>query len=179
MEQPDVFYDGSEYIETASGNKVSRSCVLCGSRNIVLNGKCIVQSDCIVRGDLANINLGRLCVVGKRSVITPPFKKLLGGGAFYPLQIGDNVFVGEDTVISAVQVGSYVYIGNNCVIGQSCVLKDCCKIEDNTVLPPETVVPSFAIFAGSPGTMVGELPESTQDIMSEATRSFYQHFKKL
>ena len=59
MEQQDVTYDASEYIETvseatehpllwfpllslepqASGNKVSRTCVLCGSKNIVLNGK--------------------------------------------------------------------------------------------------------------------------------------------
>jgi len=42
----------------------------------------IVQSECIVRGDLANINVGRQCVVGKRAVITPPFKKLSHGYAY-------------------------------------------------------------------------------------------------
>ena len=139
----------------------------------------IVQSECIVRGDLANINIGRQCVIGKRAVITPPFKKLSHGGAFYPLQIGDNVIVGEDTIINASSVGSYVHVGRNCVISRSCILKDCSKVEDNTVLPPETVVPPFSVFAGSPGVMVGELPESTQDTMIEATRSFYQHFKPI
>lgn len=37
-------------------------------------------------------------------------------GAFYPLQIGDNVIIEEDSVINASAVGSYVHIGKNCVI---------------------------------------------------------------
>ena len=37
-------------------------------------------------------------------------------GAFYPLQIGDNVIIGEDTIINASSVGSYVHVGRNCVI---------------------------------------------------------------
>ncbi|CAI8016834.1 Dynactin subunit 5 [Geodia barretti] len=177
MEQQDVAYDAGEYIETASGNKVSRTCILCGSKNIVLNGKTVVQSACIIRGDLANINVGRQCVIGKRTVITPPFKKLSHGGAFYPLQIGDNVIIEEDSVINASAVGSYVHVGKNCVISRSCILRDCCTVLDNTVLPPETVVPPFTVFGGSPGVMVGELSESVQDVMIEATRSYYQHFK--
>ena len=36
--------------------------------------------------------------------------------AFFPLHMGDHVFVGEHSVISAAVVGSYVYIGKNCVI---------------------------------------------------------------
>ena len=36
--------------------------------------------------------------------------------AFFPLHIGDNVIIGEDSVINAAQIGSYVHIGKNCVI---------------------------------------------------------------
>uniref|UniRef100_A0A8C9A670 Dynactin subunit 5 n=1 Tax=Prolemur simus TaxID=1328070 RepID=A0A8C9A670_PROSS len=44
MELGELLYNKSEYIETASGNKVSRQSVLCGSQNIVLNGKrCILS----------------------------------------------------------------------------------------------------------------------------------------
>ena len=39
MELPDIHFNKSEYIETASGNRVSRGSVLCGSQNIILNGK--------------------------------------------------------------------------------------------------------------------------------------------
>lgn len=36
--------------------------------------------------------------------------------AFFPLQMGDHVFVGENSVVNAAVVGSYVYIGKNVVI---------------------------------------------------------------
>lgn len=95
---------------------MSRQSVLCGSQNIVLNGKVragrgargwpepcrdggsmpgpvlsppvpslspppqtIVMNDCIIRGDLANVRVGRHCVVKSRSVIRPPFKKFSKG----------------------------------------------------------------------------------------------------
>ena len=60
--------------------------------------------------------------------------------------------------------------------GRRCVLKDCCMIADNTVLPPETVVPPFAIYSGSPACQTGDLPEATQDLMTDYTRSCYHHF---
>lgn len=177
MELPDILYSKAEFIETASGNKVSRQSVLCGSQNIVLNGKTIIMAECIVRGDLANVRIGRHCVLSKRSVIRPPFKRFSKGGAFFPLHIGDHVYVEEDTIINAAQIGSHVYIGKNCIIGRRSVLKDCCVIADNTVIPPETVVPPFTIMAGSPARPVGELPECTQENMIELTKSFFHHFK--
>ncbi|KOB73319.1 Dynactin 4 protein [Operophtera brumata] len=117
MELQDTYYNKSEYVETASGNKVSRQTVLCGSQNIVLHGKVIVQSDAMIRGDLANVKTGRFCIISKGSVIRPPFKKFT-----------------------------------------------------------ETVVPSFARYSGSPARLITTLPEATPDLMTEFTKSYYQHF---
>lgn len=118
-----------------SGNKVSRQTVLCGSQNIILNGKVIVQTGAIIRGDLANVKTGRYCVIGKKAVIRPPykqfntglvvsniisapicFKNILYRLAFFPLYIGEHVYIGEGAIVSAAAVGSYVYIGKNAVI---------------------------------------------------------------
>lgn len=176
MELQDVYYNIAQYVETASGNKVSRQTVLCGSQNIVLHGKVIVQSDAIIRGDLANVKVGRFCIISKNAVIRPPFKKFSRGVAFFPLTMGDHVFVGERAVVNAAIVGSNVYIGKDAVIGRRCILKDCCYIEDGAVIPPETIVPSFTRFAGNPAVCVEDLPECTVDIMLNFTKNYYQHF---
>ncbi|CAH1408325.1 unnamed protein product [Nezara viridula] len=176
MELVDKYYDKAEYVETTSGNKVSRQTVLCGSQNIVLNGKCIVQSDAIIRGDLANVRTGRYCIISKDAVIRPPFKKFSKGVAFFPLHMGDHVYVGEGSIVNAASVGSYVYIGKNVVIGRRCILKDCCMIEDDAIVPPETVIPSFTLYSGSPAVRRDNLPDCTQDIMIDFTRNYYQHF---
>ncbi|KAH8393699.1 hypothetical protein KR200_009999 [Drosophila serrata] len=201
MEIPDTFYSKDEYVETASGNKVSRHTVLCGSQNIVLNGKVIVQSGAIIRGDLANVRAGRYCVIGKDSVIRPPYKQFSKGIAFFPMHIGDHVFIGEGAVVSAASIGSCVYIGKNAIIvsfstsqfksqeitrnfhfqGRRCILKDCCVIEDGAVLPPETTVASYMRYTVK-GTIEGAqgnpyfVPAAMQDEMVNYTKSFYEHF---
>ncbi|XP_003739899.1 dynactin subunit 5 [Galendromus occidentalis] len=175
-ELPVVTYDKQEYIETASGNKVSRKSVLCGAHNIILSGKTIIQAGAIVRGDLANVRVGRRCVISKHVVIRPPYKKISKGLTFFPQQIGDHVFIGEGSVISAQSIGSYVHIGKNCVIGRKAVLRDCCMIADNSVVSPETTVPSYAIYAGVPARYAGELPGPCQDIMADYTNSYYLNF---
>ena len=46
---------------------------------IIVSLQTIIQAECIIRGDLANIRIGRLCIVGARAVIRPPFKKFSKG----------------------------------------------------------------------------------------------------
>ena len=58
---------------------MSRASVLCGSQNIVLSGKVIVHSGVVVRGDLANVRVGRHCIINEKAVIRPPFKKFSKG----------------------------------------------------------------------------------------------------
>lgn len=176
MEPPVVYYEPSNYIETASGNKVCRRSVLCGSQNIMLNGKTIIQSDCIIRGDLASVKIGRHCVISSRSVIRPPFKKYAKGLAFFAMQIGNHTYIGENSIINASAIGSYVHIGKNCVIGRHSILKDCCAIAENAILPAGTIVPTYGVVAGSPGSVVSELPECTKDLMMDFTKSYYANF---
>merc|ERR1712125_27412 len=99
MEEPPVYYNKADYIQTASGNKVSRQSVLCGSQNISLAGKSIVKPGVILRGDLQMLRIGRFVTIGDGSVIRPSYKRYKGSIAFFPLTIGDYVTIGARSVI--------------------------------------------------------------------------------
>lgn len=96
--------------------------------------------------------------------------------AYYPMRIGDNVFIGKPHAllldvsplttisgpnchISAIAISSHVYIGANAVLSPFCIIKDNCKILPGTVVPPNMVVPVGSIVGGQPGRIIGEVGE--------------------
>eukprot|EP01135_Chromosphaera_perkinsii_P007381 Nk52_evm29s805 gene=Nk52_evmTU29s805 len=147
--QVDVcFYDRDEYIETASGNKVAKSSVLCGSQNIIVGGRSIIREKCVIRGDLSSVRIGKCCLFGEGTVIRPSFKRYKGKIAFFPIQIGDYTFVEKNCILNCASIGSYCYIEEGAIIGKRAVVKDCCVIKAGTVVPPDTVVAPFSYFQG-------------------------------
>ncbi|KAJ1999530.1 hypothetical protein H4R26_005023 [Coemansia thaxteri] len=185
MEPAYTIYRKSEFIETDTGNKVSRRSLISGSQNIVLGGKTIVHSNCTIRGDLrragpthqASVLIGRFCSLGEASVLRPPYKTYKGVFSYYPLKIGDHVEIGRNSIIEAASIGSYVRIGANCVIGRFTIIKDCCIIEDGTVVAPNSVIPSFSLLsAGPPAKISAQLPESIQDVIEAQSKDKYAKF---
>lgn len=98
-----------------SGNKVSRRAAITGTANITLGGRTVIMADVQLRGDLrpmrsapsqsgrettpVSINIGRCTVISTGSVIKPPARISRGQVHYYPMKIGDNVFVGTYFVI--------------------------------------------------------------------------------
>jgi len=84
------------YIQTETGNIVSRQSLIYGSQNIVLSGKSILSPNCILRGDLRRtgsssgssgsggaggtvvIAMGKYCFVGESTVLRPCYKTYKG-----------------------------------------------------------------------------------------------------
>ncbi|EGO26755.1 hypothetical protein SERLADRAFT_464153 [Serpula lacrymans var. lacrymans S7.9] len=202
--EPPVYYSRAEFIETDTGNKVSRRATIAGPQNIILGGKTIISSGAIIRGDLRRtgpghavvISLGRYCLVGEgcivryatfvsnlscpaNAVCRPPYKTYRGNFNYYPMKIGDHVHIGTSTIVEAATIGSHVVIGKNCVIGKFTIIKDCAQIADNTIVPPNTVIPALSLFAGSPGRFMEDLPESTQEMVEAQTKQYYTRFQPL
>lgn len=79
--------------------------------------------------------------------------------SYYPLQIGDNVFIGPGTQVSALSIGSNVHIGPGSILSPFSIIKDGCKILPGTVVPHSMVVPPGFVVAGNPAQIVGEVGE--------------------
>ncbi|RQX72757.1 putative dynactin p25, partial [Toxoplasma gondii CAST] len=163
--KPPVVHPRSDFITTASGNRVGRDTLLFGSQNITLAGRSVVSQGVILRGELAPLRFGRYVYLEENVLVHPSVYRSKGQPLHVPLTVGDYVVVGRNSVVRAVAVGSCVEISVNCVVGNRCILKDFCRLLPGTVLPPDTVVPSFTVFGGNPGKMVDELPEGETVLM--------------
>ncbi|KAF7118963.1 hypothetical protein CNMCM5793_008601 [Aspergillus hiratsukae] len=124
-----------EYIETDTGNKISRRSQIHGTQHIILGGKTVIQADAVIRGDLyrstssststsadgnsnskqpttpsVSITIGRYSYISRAAILRPPSRLHRGVHTFYPLKIGDHVFVGERAVVEAASVGNHVHL---------------------------------------------------------------------
>ncbi|KZM22367.1 uncharacterized protein EKO05_0007738 [Ascochyta rabiei] len=164
-----------EYIETDSGNKVSRRAAITGTANITLGGRTVIMADVQLRGDLhptrsapsqsgrettpISINIGRCTVISTGSVIKPPARISRGQVHYYPMKIGDNVFVGPNSTISAISISSHVHIGANVTIQPFVIIKENVKILPHTVVPMNMVIASGSVVGGQPARVIGEVGE--------------------
>ncbi|WWC89217.1 uncharacterized protein L201_004135 [Kwoniella dendrophila CBS 6074] len=182
---PIITYEKGTYIETDTGNKVSRKASITGATNIILGGKSIIKNDTILRGDLRRstagqhvvLSIGRYCLIGENSIIRPPGKLHKGSFTFYPIRISDFVHIQSNCIIEAASIGSCVEIGKNCIIGKFVIIKDLAIILPDTVLPEGTIVPPMSIWGGNPGKLVDTLPETYQETMESKCKNYYLRFK--
>ncbi|TIA87603.1 hypothetical protein E3P99_03090 [Wallemia hederae] len=179
------FKNDSLWIETDTGNRISRKATICAPVNIVLSGNVVIKPEVIIRGDLKRsgpspsiaMNIGKFTFLDDGCIVRPAYKTYKGAFSYYPMKIGDYTSIGAQTVLEAAAVGSYVDIGKNCVVGRFVVIKDCAKIAPNSVIPPNTVIPPYAHFSGNPAVQIGTLPESTLDNVELAMTTAYNEFK--
>lgn len=199
IDHPHSADKASDYIRTAAQNYISRSATVHGPQNLVINGRSVFRPGVVVHGDFdVLIHVGRYVrldegVVVKPCVVPRSSDPLLTTSNFddkddlrslppgtneraIPVLIGSHTRVGHHTRISSVSVGSCVYIGSNCTLSPRSKVHDCVVIEDGTVVPPDMVVPPFSRVRGTPGRIVGILPECTGGELVEARVRDYLDF---
>lgn len=176
-----------DYVETETGNKVSRKAQLHGTQHIFLSGRAVIQPDVCIRGDLraaipsdpssktkpanptstststpaaaynTSVAIGRYTYLGTGSVLRPPSRLHQGAVVYTPLKIGDHVFVGEGCVIEAASIGDHVHVGKRAIVGRMAIIKDGVKVLEGAVVPAGMVVASGSVVGGRPARVVGDV----------------------
>ncbi|ODQ79696.1 hypothetical protein BABINDRAFT_36041 [Babjeviella inositovora NRRL Y-12698] len=151
------------YIETSSGNRISREAVITGSDRILISGHTTVHPYAYLHGQVTlhdslhpedaqdlvpTISIGKYCYVDHHASLTPPAypsEKHLHG----TLKIGNYVVLGEYCAVEAASLGNRILVGARARLSNMCVVYDCCVIEPDTVVPPKCVVPPFSLVSGA------------------------------
>lgn len=173
-----------EYIETSSGNRISKKASISGAANILLTGNTTISHGVKLEGDVplkdpddAAIQVGKYSYFYPGSQVAPPLLGQAKGAAakvYGPLSIGAFVVIGRDTSVQASNIGSRVWIGADCSIGNNSKVYHCCVIKDGTKIPEKYVVPPFSVVQGCfPDLLVGELQPGYRDLLESRARELY------
>jgi dynactin 5 len=169
-----------DYIKTTTHNFISRQATIEGARQVGIQGRSIVHSGVIFRGDLGVIRIGRYVWIDSDTMLAPaPPLRSSPDTKRLPLLIGNHTQIGKDCFIEASAIGSMVRIGNNAMLGERCVIKDCCIIDPYVILGKDTVIPPFTRVyydGSSPILHYAELPPSLTVDLQEQAMDHYDVF---
>jgi dynactin-5 len=148
-----------DWIETTSGNRISKKSKIFGSNSILINGNCTINDEVLLQGDVriagkqqATIQIGKCCYLGTGAKITPPVLKYEDEESIHgPLLIGGYTIIGKNSVVRLANIGSRVLVELGCDLGNLSIVYDCCLIRSGTIIPPKMVIPPFSDVSGVPG----------------------------
>lgn len=156
-----------DYLETPTGNRISRRATITGSKHVVIAGNTTVCDGVVIDGTTAALKpavlVGKYLFLAAGSEIRPP-----EGGCV----LGSYNIIGERAVVELALTGSRVWIEPGCKIGAGAVIYECCVIRRGTVVAPKQIIPPYSEVSGQPGPTwrVRELNPSWRRIIEAEAR---------
>ncbi|KAL4785630.1 trimeric LpxA-like protein [Aspergillus varians] len=145
-----------EYIETDTGNKISRRSQIHGTQHIMLGGKSIIMADAVVRGDLFRTSSSSSTTPTPTSTSSDPnaskSNPTAGNGNTIAINIGRYSFISRSAILrppSRLHRGVHSYftlhIGHHVFVGERSVI-EAARVEDHVTIGKDVVVGSMAIL---------------------------------
>jgi len=75
MEAQLITFDEAAYFITSKKNKISKSTMIKGTDNILIEGKAVILAGTILRGDLAVVEMGEYVIIKEDVVVRPTYAK--------------------------------------------------------------------------------------------------------
>lgn len=140
----------------------ARTAVITG--DVVIGAASSIWYGSVVRGDVAPIRIGSRVNVQDGAVIH--------GKTAVPVEIGDEVVIGHQTIVHCHRIGPRCLIGTRSTllddveIGENCVIAACALVVPGTIVPPRSVV------MGVPGRIVRQVSEDDLAYIDLAVQTY-------
>lgn len=112
----------------------------------------------VLRGDRNSIKVGKSSIIQDLAVIHPSSQQV---------EIGDNAFVGPNTVLDSCKVESKGFVGMGATVHSGAKVESYGVVAAGSVIPENTTVPSYQIWAGNPARYLRDLTNEEKEVLDE------------
>lgn len=177
-------FSPSDFIVTSSGNRISRQAVIVKPEGLEIpSGKVIIKARCRIDCENVHVIVHKFTMICEDTQLSPskslPSLDNLVVPKFIPMTIGTHCYIGRNCDIQSAVIGVCCHIEDFCVLSPRTILKDFVYIKSGTFVPSDMVLPPFAIVAGNPAKIVGEMPESITTLGFQNATLRYKYFKQV
>ncbi|PPR15665.1 MAG: Carnitine operon protein CaiE [Alphaproteobacteria bacterium MarineAlpha9_Bin3] len=118
--------------------------------NTILDSECILKDRVVLRGDGAEIIIGKGVIFLDRSTVHVA-SDLMGS------YIGDYSIIGRFSLVHACKIGKSVILGDQSIVMDGSEIGDNCIITANSLIPPGKTFPNNSIISGAPAKVIGTI----------------------
>ncbi len=128
--------------------------------------------NCVLRGDVSNIKVGRHTNVQDGSIIH---------GAKLPVQrdveIGDHVTIGHNATIHGCKIDNYAFIGMGAIILNGAHIGKGAIIGAGALVPEGRVIPEYALAMGVPAKIIRYITDEEKDLLVKINDAYQERAK--
>jgi len=131
-----------------------------------------VWYNCVLRGDVSNIRLGRNTNIQDGCTLH---------GAEKPVQldveVGNHVIVGHNAIIHGCKIGDRAFIGMGAIILNRAVIGEGAIIGAGTLVPQGKVIPPYVLAVGVPARVIRPVTEEEKQRAVTISEAYYHRAK--
>jgi len=135
--------------------------------DVALGPDSSVWFQCVLRGDVCNIEVGARSNIQDHTVIHTH-----SDGT--PTIIGDDVTVGHSAVVHAATVEAGSLIGIGAVVLDHAIIGAGSIVAARALVTPDTVVPAGSLVMGAPGKVVRRVSDAERDWVADTVRRYLE-----
>lgn len=129
-----------------------------------------VWYNCVLRGDLNHIRIGRGSNVQDGSVIHVDSGH--GRGPGFPCLIGDDVLIGHLAIVHGCQLHHGAFVGMGAIVMDGCVVEGGGMLAAGAMLTPGKRVPAGELWGGRPAKLIRPVSEGERLMMALGPKGY-------